>query len=63
MAFGVAQEAVSDLHQQVDEVDVAPLIEASDVVGVGGLPLVEDQVNGACVVFDESQSRMFSPLP
>ena len=53
VAFGVAQEAVSDLHQQVDEVDVAPLIEASDVVGVGGLPLVEDQVNGACVVFDE----------
>ena len=53
VTFGVAQEAVGDLHQQVDEVDVAPLIEAPDVVGVGGLPLVEDQVNGACVVFDE----------
>ena len=42
VTFGVAQEAVGDLHQQVDEVDVAPLIEAPDVVGVGGLPLVED---------------------
>ena len=42
VTFGVAQEAVGDLHQQVDEVDVAPLIEAPDIVGVGGLPLVED---------------------
>ena len=42
VAFGVAQEAFGDLHQQVDEVDVTPLIEAPDVVGVGGLPLVED---------------------
>lgn len=53
VTFGVAQEAVGDLHQQVDEVDVAPLIEAPDVVGVGGLPLVEDQIDSACVVLDE----------
>ena len=50
VTFGVAQEAVGDLHQQVDEVDVAPLVEAPDIVGRGDGSLVEDGVDGAGVV-------------
>lgn len=34
------------------EVDVAPLVEAPDIISVGYLPLVEDKVYGTSMVYD-----------
>ena len=49
-AFRTAQEAVGDADEGLHDVDVLPLVEAADVVGLGDLPFVEDQVDGAGVV-------------
>ncbi len=53
MAFGVAEQTVYGADDHLDEVDVLPLVEAADVVGLGHAASVEDQVDGAGVVFDE----------
>ncbi len=42
LTFRVAEKTVNGLDDDLDEVDVLPFVEAADVVGVGGLPLVED---------------------
>ena len=51
LAFLAAEQAVNGLDDNLDYVDVLPLVEAADVVGVGRLSLVEDEVDGAGVVF------------
>ena len=53
MTLWVAEQAVDSLYYDLDEVDVLPLVEAADVVGVGGLPLMEDYVDVAGIVLDE----------
>jgi len=50
LTFRVAEKTVNGLDDDLDEVDVLPFIEAADVVGVGGLTLVEDEVDGAGMV-------------
>ena len=42
VAFGVSQEAVHCLDDDLDQVDVLPFVEAADVVGVGYLAFMED---------------------
>ncbi len=49
--FGAIQQAVNRVDEHFDEVDVLPLVEATDVVGVAYLALMENQVNGAGMVF------------
>ena len=50
--FGTPQQAVHRLDEHLDDVDVLPLVEAADVVRLGYLSLVEDEVDGAGVVND-----------
>ena len=50
LAFLPAQQTVNGPDDHPDDVDVLPLVEAADVVGVGNLPLVENQVDGTGVV-------------
>ena len=52
VSFGVSEKAVNGLDHHLDEVDVLPFVEASDVVGLGGTTLVEYEVDGAGVVLD-----------
>lgn len=52
MSFGISEQTVNGLDHNLDEVDVLPFIEASDVVGLGGATLVEDEVDGAGVILD-----------
>ena len=52
-ALRIAEQAVYRLDDDLDEVNVFPLVEAADVVGVGYLSLVEDEVDGARVVLHE----------
>ena len=42
VAFGVSQEAVHGLDDDLDQVDVLPFVETADVVGVGDLAFMED---------------------
>ena len=53
LTFGVAEQAVDGLDDDLDEVDVLPLVEAADVVGLGYFAAVEDEVDGTGVVLDE----------
>ena len=50
-AGGVAQQAIYRGNDDADEVDVLPLIEPADVVGVPNLATVENGIDGAGVVF------------
>ena len=49
-SLGTAQKPVDCLDYHLDKVDILPLVEATDVVRVGHLALVEDQVDGPRVV-------------
>ena len=49
-AGGAVQQPVHGIDEHLHDVDVLPLVEPADVVGLGDLPLVEDQVDGAGVV-------------
>ena len=51
LTLGIAEKAVHCLDDYLDEVDVLPLVEAADVVCVGNLAIMEDEVDGTRVVF------------
>ena len=51
-AFGVAQEPIDGADDDFNQVDVLPFVESADIVGFGDAAFVEDQVDGAGVVFD-----------
>lgn len=46
LAFGIAEQTVDGLDDNLDEVDVFPLIEPTDIVGLRNLALVEGKVAG-----------------
>ena len=52
VALGVTKSLIYGLNQQAYEVDVAPLVEAPDIISVSNLPLVEDEVYGTSMVYD-----------
>ena len=52
ISFGIAKELIYSLDNYADKVDVLPLVEASDIVGVGDFALVENQVDSSRVVLD-----------
>ncbi len=51
-ALLTAEQTVDGLDDDMNDVDILPLVEAADVIGVGNLTLMEDEVNGAGVVFN-----------
>ena len=51
LVFSSSQQPVHSPDEQTDYVYVLPLVESSDVVGFGNFPLVENKVDGPCVVF------------
>ena len=50
-AFLATEETVHRVDEHVDNVNVFPFVETTDVVGLGHFALMEDEVDGACVVF------------
>jgi len=52
LALLAAEQTVNGLDDNLDYVDVLPFVEAADVVCVGRLAFVEDEVDGAGVVFN-----------
>ena len=53
LSLAAAEQTVDGVDYHADDVDVLPLVETADVVGLGHLALVEDEVNSTCVVLDE----------
>ena len=49
--FLTAEQPVGSRDQDLDDVNVLPLVEPSYIIGIGDLSLVEDKVNGPRVVF------------
>ena len=47
----VAEQAVRGFDDELDQVDVLPFVAAADVVGLAGLAAVENDIDGAGVVF------------
>ena len=52
-AFGTAKELIDGLDDDLDDVDVLPFVETADVVRLGNLPVMENYVDSAGVVFHE----------
>ena len=52
-AFGTAEEAIHSVDDDLNDVDVLPFVETTDVVGVSHLAFVENKVDGAGVVFNK----------
>ena len=50
LAFISAKQTVNGFDDHLDDIDVLPLVEAADVVCVSHLALMEDKVDGTCVV-------------
>ena len=51
--FGAAEELIDGLDDDLDDVNVLPFVEAADVVRLGNLPVMENHVDGAGMVFHE----------
>ena len=52
-AFGAAKKLIDGLDDDLDDIDVLPFVEATDVVSFSNLSVVENHVNRAGVVFDK----------
>ena len=51
LAFLSAEQSINGLDDHLDDVDVLPLIETADVVGLGNLTLVENHINGTGMIY------------
>ena len=51
LAFLASEQTVNGVDDHLDDVDVLPFVESADVVGLCHFALMEDEVDGSCVVF------------
>ena len=50
MPLRVAQQAVNGLNDNVDNINILPFVEATDIVSLGNLTFVKDDVNSSCMI-------------
>ena len=50
LAFLSAEQSVNGLDYHLDDVDVLPLVETADVIGLGYLTLVENHIDGTGMI-------------
>ena len=53
LAFLTSKQTVNGIDDHLDDVDVFPFVETADVVGLGDYSLMENEVNGTCMVLNE----------
>ena len=51
LAFLSAEQTVNSLDNHLDDIDVLPLVETADVVSLGNLTLVENQIDGTGMIY------------
>ncbi len=62
VTLGIAQKSVDGAYYHLDYVDVLPLVEAADIVSLGHLSAMEDEVDGTRVILDvEPVSHILAP--
>ena len=52
LAFLTSQQTIDSLDNNLNDVDVLPLVEASDVVGIGNLTLMENHIDGTGMILN-----------
>ena len=52
LALLTAQQAINGVDKHLDDVDVLPLIETTDIIGISNLTLMEDEVDGTGMIDD-----------
>ena len=48
----VAQQAVNGLDDYLNDIDVLPLVETTDVISIGSITIVENHIDCTCMVND-----------
>ena len=51
LAFLSAEQSIHGLDNHLDDIDVLPLIETADVIGLGNLTLVENHIDGTGMIY------------
>ena len=49
-AFFASEKTVNGIDDDLDDVDVLPLVEAANVVGFGYLAIMEDSIDSTCMI-------------
>ena len=52
LALLTAEQTIYGIDKHLDDVDVLPLIEATDIIGISNLALMEDEVDGTSMIDD-----------
>ena len=52
MTLRIAQQTIDGLDDDVNDIDIFPLVEATNVVGLCNLTIVEDHIDGTSVIYD-----------
>ena len=53
LTFLTTQQTVNGLDDHFDDVDVLPLVETTDIISVGNLTLMENEVDGTGMILDK----------
>ncbi len=53
LAFLTTQQTVNSLDDHLDDIDILPLVETTDVIGIGNLTLMEDEVDGTGMILNK----------
>ena len=51
LAFLSAEQSINSLDDHLDDIDVLPLVETTDVVSLGNLTLVENHIDGTGMIY------------
>ena len=51
LAFLSAEQSIHGLDNHLDDIDVFPLVETTDVVSLGSLTLVENHIDGTGMIY------------
>ena len=52
LAFLSAEQSINSLDNHLDDIDILPLVETTDVVSLGNLTLVENHIDGTGMIHD-----------
>ena len=63
LAFLSAEQSINGLDSHLDDIDVLPLVETTDVVSLGNLALMENHIDGTGMIYYIQPVAHILPLP